>query len=160
MKTTTIVLAAAAAAALLTTGCHRTKQYEATVEIDRLSVVRVDEAGHRLTTDLAFSYVECPGDQEEVLRGGKEFSECIAKHKVGDKVKVKVVHAYDPEGFYDYDVIEVDGCKRPPDPHDEASNKEVRECSDWVVHGATVGFQCMYTDKKELNKKCPWFKKH
>jgi hypothetical protein len=34
----------------------------------------------------------------------------------------------------------------------------VRDCADWNVNGTRVGFQCKYSDKHELNKKCPWFK--
>ena len=75
-------------------------------------------------------------------------------------MKLKLEHHWDPEGFYDYDVFEVQGCPRPPDPNDEASYKMVRECADWNVNGTRVGFQCNYTNKKELNKKCPWFQKH
>lgn len=142
-------------------GCHRAKQYESTVEVTRVSAVRKDEAGTVVTSDVEISFVECPGTQIEVLRGDKDFSACaMGKLKVGDKVKIKLEHRWDPEGFYDYDVYEVQGCPRPPDPNDEASYKTVRECSDWNVNGARVGFQCNYAAKKELNSKCPWFRRH
>jgi hypothetical protein len=151
---------ALAVAALPLVGCHRSKQYEAQVEVTRLTAIRKDEQGNPLTADLEISYVECPGTQIEVLRGGKDFASCIAqKMKVGDKVKVKLEHHWDSEGHYDYDVYEVQGCPRPPDPNDEASYKMVRECNDWNVNGTRVGFQCNYQDKKDLNKKCPWFMK-
>jgi hypothetical protein len=153
-----VTLVAASAVPLL--GCHKSKQYETNVEITRMSAVRKDEQGNVMTSDVEFSYVECPGTQIEVIRGGKEFSSCVlGKLKVGDKVKVKLEHHWDAEGFYDYDVYEVLGCARPPDPNDEASYKMVRECSDWNVNGARVGFQCNYQNKKDLNKKCPWFLK-
>ena len=93
-----------------------------------------------------------------MIRGGKEFSECMKKYKVGDKVKAKLTHAWDAEGRWDYDVHELGGCKRPPDPNDEASYKMIRDCSDWNVNGTRVGFTCKYSEKTELNKKCPWFK--
>lgn len=141
-------------------GCHRTKTYEANVQVTRVHATRKDEAGNPLTTDLEFTFVECPGTQVEVVRGGKEFSDCVKKLNAGDKVKVKLVHKWDAEGFYDHDVVQVNECKRPPDPNDEASYKMVRDCSDWNVNGARVGFQCNYADKKDLNKKCPWFSKH
>lgn len=149
-----------ALASLPLVGCHRSKTYEATVEVTRMSVTRKDEKGNPVSTDLELSYVECPGTQVEVIRGGKDFSACIQpKVKVGAKVKVKIQHAWDPEGHYDFDVLEVEGCPRPPDPNDEASYKVVRECSDWTVNGSRVGFQCNYQDKKDLNAKCPWFRK-
>ena len=145
--------------ALPVLACHRPKEFEANVEITRTMVIRKDESGVPLTSDAEFSYVECPGTQIEVIRGGKDFSECMKQHKVGEKVKVKLTYAWDNEGFWDYDVHELGGCRRPPDPNDEASYKMVRDCADWNVNGTRVGFQCKYTDKTELNKKCPWFKK-
>lgn len=155
-----LLVAALFASVLPVFGCHQSKQYEATVEVTRLTVLRKDEAGNPLSSDLELSYAECPGTQTEVIRGGKEFSACLApKAKVGDKLKVKVEHHWDPEGFYDYDVYEVQGCPRPPDPNDEASYKVTRECADWTVNGARVGFQCNYQKRKDLTKKCPWFKK-
>lgn len=141
-------------------GCHRPQKYEATVEITRVAALRKDEQGKPLTTDVELSYIECPGTQIEVMRGDKDFSACVAeKVKVGDKVKVKIDHHY-ASGTYDYDVTEVAGCVRTPDPNDEASYKLVRDCADWTVNGARVGFKCAYSDKKELNKKCPWFYRH
>jgi hypothetical protein len=155
-----IVVAALVVSALPLLGCHRSKKYEATVEITRMTALRKDEAGNPITTDLELTYAECPGTQVEVIRGGKEFSSCIAqKAKQGDMVKVKLEHYWAPEGHYDFDVYEVQGCSRPADRNDEASYKVVRECADWNVNGARVGFQCNYTNKKELNKKCPWFVK-
>lgn len=160
-RTKASVLAASALAALLAVGCHRSKKYEATVEITRLDVVRTDEHGVPLTIDVEVSFVGCPGTQIEVLRGGKELSECLrGKAKVGDKVKVALEHRWGAEGHWTYEIFEVEGCPRPPDPNDEASYKVVRECSDWDVHGTSVGFQCNYADKKDLNKACPWFQKH
>jgi len=156
-----VTVVALVAAALLLGGCHRPKKYESTVEITRLSVVRQDETGAPTTTDVEFSYVECPGTQTEVVRGGKDFATCVGqKLKVGSRAKVKVLHRWDPEGFYNYDVFEVEGCPRPPDPNDEASYKIVRECADWTVNGSKVGFQCNYQNKKDVNKACPWFKSH
>lgn len=159
MMMTNRILVALVGAVLLA-GCHKSKQYETTVEVTRLSAVRKDESGAVASTDIELSYVECPGSQIEVVRGGREFSSCVAgKIKVGDRIKVRLEHRWDPEGFYDYDVFEVQGCPRPADPNDEASFKMVRECSDWSVNGTSVGFQCNYQNKRELNKKCPWFTK-
>lgn len=147
-------------ATLLLAGCHEAKTYDATAEVTRISTVRMDETGSPLTSDVELSYVECPGTQIEVVRGGKEFSSCVQqKLKVGDKVKIKLEHHWDPAGHYDFDVFDVQGCARPRDLNDEASYKMVRECSDWNENGVRVGFQCNYEDKKELIKTCPWFKK-
>jgi hypothetical protein len=149
-----------AATAMPLAGCHRSKTYDANVEVTRFEVVRKDETGAAVNTDVEISYAECPGTQTELIRGGREFSECVKNFKVGDKVKVKLEHVWDPEGHYAYHVFQVNDCRRPWDPNDEASSKVVRDCADWTVNGVRVGFQCNYSDKKELNKKCPWFRTH
>jgi len=142
-------------------GCQRPKKFEADVQVNRWSVVRKDDSGKVMTSDLEVSFVECPGDQIDIIRGGAEFSACVAsKIKVGDKVHVKLDYHWNEDGFWDYDITDVQGCVRARDPNDEASYKMVRECRDWEVNGARVGFQCSYTNKTELNKKCPWFKRH
>ncbi len=160
-KHRSLIVIALVAAAVPLSGCHKSKQYETTVEVTRVSAVgKKDEKGNPSSMDVELSYSECPGTQVEVIRGGKDFAACAAKLKVGDKVKVKLEHHWDAEGHWDYDVFDVAGCSRPPDPNDEASYKMVRDCADWNVNGARVGFQCNYTHKTELNKKCPWFKTH
>jgi hypothetical protein len=140
-------------------GCHRTKHYEANVEISRVAVVDRDDQGRPTATDVEITYALCPGDQIEVVRGGPEFSQCVSKLTVGARVPVKIIHEWDPEGFWDHDVYEVDGCKRPPDRRDEDSFKMVRQCSDWDVNGTRVGFNCEYANKSVLEKTCPWFRR-
>ena len=156
-----LLVVGVAAAAVPISACRESKTYEATVEVTRIASTHADENGHPITADIEFSYIDCPGVQIEVIRGGKEFASCIQqKVKVGDKVKVKLEHHWHPEGHYDFDVFDVSGCPRPLDPSDEASYKIVRECSDWNINGVSVGFQCNYAGKKDLDKQCPWFKKH
>lgn len=145
--------------ALAVAACHRTTHHEANVEITRISTVRKDPAGKALTTDVELSFTECPGTQIEVIRGGAEFAECIAKRKVGDKVKVAIEHAWTSEGTYHWTVQRLDDCVRQPDPADEASFAMVRECEDWSVNGTRVGFQCRYVPERRLLDACPWFRR-
>jgi len=144
---------------LVVTACHRPKHYDANVEVTRIAVVRKDEAGNPLTLDFEVSYAECPGNQMEVIRGGAEFAACVAKYKVGDKVKIGIDHERDDEGLYRWTVRRVGECTRVPDPNDEASYAMVRECEDWSVNGTRVGFQCKSVPEKSLIEKCPWFKR-
>jgi len=144
----------------LAVGCHRSRSYDVKVDITRVSVVRRDENHRALTTDVEFSYGDCPGTQIETIRGGEEFSGCISKYPVGAKVPLHLVHRWTHEGHYSWEVDQLGDCKRPPDPNDEASFALVRECEDWKVNGATVGFQCQIAPKKALIDKCPWFAKH
>lgn len=149
----------AASLALAVASCHRPKHYDASVEVTRVSVLRKDEQGKPQTMDFEFSYVDCPGTQIEVIRGDKDFAACVSKFKVGEKVPVSIRHAWDDEGFYTYVVDKVGDCPRTPDPADEASFALVRECDDWLVNGARVGFQCRYIPEKKLIAQCPWFKR-
>jgi hypothetical protein len=135
------------------------KEYTSNVKITRLDVVRRDATGAPVTTDVEVSYEECPGFQHEVIRGGREFSACMAKHKIDAMVPVKIVHAPGAGGYLESKIHEVGGCSRPPDPRDEASFQTVRDCSPMLVNGVEVGFECRYLGKKELVKKCPWFKR-
>jgi hypothetical protein len=142
-----------------TFGCHRSKSYEANVEVTRVSPIRKDEAGKVLTQDFEFSYFECPGTQIEVVRGDAKFAECTAKYKAGDKVKVAIDHKWADEGVYKWNVTKIGDCARIQDPNDEASYALVRECDDWAVNGTRVGFECKYTPEKKLVDKCPWFRR-
>lgn len=154
------LLATALVASVATTACHRTKSYEAEVEVSRISVVRRDEAGKALTTDLEFSYVTCPGTQVETVRGDAKFSACVARYTLGQKVKVQLDHHWSDEGHYLSTVRKVGDCERIVDPNDEASFTLLRECEDWEVSGAKVGFQCNMKPEKGLLAKCPWFQRH
>ncbi len=148
------------ASALIAMGCHRPKHYEANVEVTRLASVRKDpSSGKPQTVDLEVSYVDCPGAQSEVIRGGADFAACVGKYKVGDKVHVAIDHEWDPEGHYTWTVRKIGDCERIPDPNDEASYAVVRECDDQLVNGVRVGFVCRYIPEKKLIDKCPWFRR-
>jgi hypothetical protein len=142
------------------TGCHRSKSYEANVEVTRSTPVRKNESGVPLTLDFELSYVDCPGTQVEVVRGDAAFAACVGKYKVGDRLGLAIEHVWAPEGHYTWVVRRVGDCPRTPDPNDEASYAMVRECDDWVVNGQRVGFQCRYVPEKKLIDKCPWFRRH
>lgn len=155
-----VCLASATTAfALVASGCHRSKTYEANVEVTRISPIRKDEKGVVLTQDFEFSYVECPGTQIEVVRGDAKFAACTSKFKVGEKVKIAIDHKWSEEGNYKWQVTKVGDCDLVKDPNDEASYALVRECDDWSVNGTKVGFQCKYTPEKKLVDKCPWFRR-
>lgn len=140
--------------------CRKTKTYTSNVEVTRVASVRKDETGAPITLDLEFSYVECPGSQMEVVRGGKDFAACVSKFKVGDKVPIAIEHAWSREGQYKWNVTKVGDCARVRDPEDEASFAMVRECAEWKVNDQRVGFQCKVAPEKALIEKCPWFRRY
>jgi len=147
-------------ALILATGCHRSKAYNASVEVTRVSVVRRDDGGKPLTTDFEFSYAECPGTQIETVRGDAAFSACVARYSVGQKIPVSLEHHWTDEGHYVWTVHKLGDCDRTLDPADEASFTVLRECEDWRVNGAKVGFQCDLQAEKKLVQQCPWFRRH
>jgi hypothetical protein len=153
------LVVSASVVALAMAACHRPKHYEANVEVTRIAPIRKDDAGKPLTLDFEVSYLECPGTQIEVIRGGADFAACVSKYTVGEKVKVAIDHEWAEEGHYKWTVRKVGDCTRVPDPNDEASYAMVRECDDWNINGTRVGFQCKYIPEKKLVDKCPWFKR-
>ena len=160
MKTTTTTLMLLICA-LLVTGCKKKEKfYDTQVELTRFDILRYSPDGKARDCDLEFSYPDCPGEQVEVIRGGAEFAECIKKYKMGDKIPAKVLYHWDKGGFYDWDIHEMGGCKRPPDPDDEASFDSVKECEPIVSNGVEEGFMCNYIPQKALLAKCPWFARH
>jgi hypothetical protein len=151
---------AAGLTSLLTTSCRsKPTWYESEVELVRFDVVRRDAEGKPVTADAEISYESCPGYQHEVMRGPTEFATCMQKHKVGEKLTAKIFWYYGEHGYYEWAVHQLGDCKRPPDADDEASFSIVRDCEDWKVHGASVGFRCKYLGKEKLNAACPWFRR-
>lgn len=157
---TAVLSIVALALGLSSAGCKKKKDYETKVTLTRLGIVRKDEAGNPLTMDVEYQFSECPGTQIEIIRGGPEFSRCMTKYKLGDRVDIQIKRFKDPEGFWDWDILKVGDCGRVPDPNDQASYKMVRECSDWKVNEVSVGFDCDYSEQKALKKACPWFARH
>jgi len=138
-------------------GCKKDKTYDAKVKLNRLQNIRFDAAGKATDMDIELDWFQCPGTQIEVIRGDAAFSECMKKYKVGDEVAVKIRYQWDPHGYYDWDITDMGGCKRPPDPEDLSSFDTVQECEPIVVNGVNEGFHCNRIPQKELLKKCPWF---
>ena len=149
-------------AVLACAGCGaKTREYDATVELRRVDVIRTDQAGQPQTMDIEFEWATCPGEQREVIRGDATFAACmLAAHKAGEQVPVRVHWGSDANGGHDWDVIQVGACKRPVDTDDETSFDMVHECSPINEHGVNIGFHCDYNPRKELLAKCPWFDRH
>jgi hypothetical protein len=150
----------AVSASMPATGCQsKPAWFESEVELVRFDVVRRDAEGKPVTADVEISYASCPGYQHEVMRGPAEFGTCMQKHKIGDKLTAKILWHYGDRGYYEWDVHQLGDCKRSPDPDDEASFSIVRDCEEWNVHDAPVGFRCRYLGKEKLNATCPWFRR-
>lgn len=154
-------LAALLAAALVCAGCSpKTREYDASVELRRLDVIRLDQAGKPLTMDVEFEWATCPGEQREVIRGDAAFADCMTQHKVGEKLPVRVRWSAEASGGHDWDVIQIGSCRRPTDTDDETSFDMVHECAPINEHGVNIGFHCDHLPHKELLARCPWFDRY
>ncbi len=151
--------AIAGALGMVESGCHKPRSYETEVELTRFSAVRTDEHGKTLSSDAEFSYTACPGEQLETIRGDVVFTACMSKHKIGDKLKVKLEHHFTDEGFWSWTVHEIGGCASPKDPDDESSFATIRDCAPDKDNGVVVGFRCDLKADKGLIDKCPWFRR-
>jgi hypothetical protein len=134
--------------------------YESTIELNRLEVVSYDKSNKPLTMDVEITYPECPGDQIEIIRGDKKFTDCIlANFKKHDRATASILWQWNELGFYDWEVNKIGPCERKVDKDDEVSYDMIEECEDYVVYGNNVGFRCKRIATSDLIKKCPWFRR-
>jgi hypothetical protein len=118
--------------------------------------VEQDDHGEVAQADFKFEWDPCPGDQFQVVRGGREFARCMKKYETGDYMSVRVRHVWDTRGFYRWEVTQIGDCPHAPEPEAEGSYEQSQECSDEVHHGRTVGFHCSRRPEKKLVAICPW----
>ncbi len=142
--------------AVATSACSKTHRYESAVQIVRKDIVEKDDNGAPLQVDYEVEWDACPGDQFQVIRGGKAFAECTAKLAVGDMVPVYVTHFWDERGFYRWDIERMGDCWRPIEPDSPGSYEKGQECRDVKNQGFTTGFTCSRKPFRQLVTRCPW----
>ena len=134
------------------------KHFKASVEVMQVRTFGA-AAGPKLT-DLDLKYTACPGDARQIMRLGKEFSECGTKLKVGDKLQADVVLSYNPDrGMYRNEIVHLGACSVKVDLKDEANYQMVQSCSDVKASGVVVGVRCDRLRSKELLAACPWLRR-
>ncbi|HEU4411016.1 MAG TPA: ATP-binding protein [Polyangiaceae bacterium] len=147
------------AACLLLGGCTpKDRHYESVVQLSRRDVVERDDKGNPVSIDVELEWDPCPGDQFQTIRGGPEFTACMAKYEVGDMLPVVVRHFWSTRGFYRWSVLKLGDCDRPPERGDTTSFEKIQECSDVKSYGVNVGFQCSRKPYADLIKICPWMR--
>lgn len=153
--------AAALLALVALAGCARSRRYHSRVEVVRVDARRMERtSGRPRVLDVELRYVDCPGKQTEVIRGGQDFARCFfERNPVGARVAVEVDHHPTRDGEWEWDVVSVGGCARPPDHEDEASFETVQECRDVMAYGQRIGFRCERIPQRELLVRCPWFRR-
>jgi len=148
------------AAALTASGCkEKPKTFSTTVEVMQVRTFGA-AAGPKLT-DLDLKYIQCPGNARQIMRAGKEFSECGTKLKVGDKIPADVVLSYNAErGNYRNEITKLGACAVKPDQKDEANYQMVENCTEVKASGVVVGVRCERGRGPELVAKCPWLRRN
>ena len=111
LKLEQVLVSAAVALSLALVGCGKHEQrFESTCQLVRRDVVETDEKGEPEIMDVELEWDPCPGDQFQVVRGGKEFAKCIAQYEVGKLLPVLVKHWWDDRGYYVWDVYKIGDC--------------------------------------------------
>jgi hypothetical protein len=144
------------ASLLALAACHPTEAFESTVQVVRNDPVANAENGDISLVDLELEWDPCPGDQYQVIRGGHDFAACAAKYPRGTYVPVKVVHFWDPRGYYRWDISRFGDCDRPIEPDAEGSYEKSQECVPVEAYGHPVGFSCSRRPFRQLLATCPW----
>jgi hypothetical protein len=153
-------LAVVAALAGGLAGCKgKPQHFSTTVEVMQVRTFG-SAAGPKLT-DLELKYTTCPANARQVMRVGKEFSECGTKLKVGDKLKAEVVLSWNAErGFYRNEIVHLGECAVKLDSKDEANYQMVEACSDSKASGVVVGVRCERGRSEALLAACPWLRRN
>lgn len=151
-----LTAAALASAGLLSCG-HPTTRWESVVQVVRKEAVEKDEStGEILTIDFEVEWDPCPGDQFQVIRGGRKFASCAAKYEVGDFVPVIANHFWDPHGYYRWDVERLGDCPHAVEPESLGSYEKSQDCRDVEHYDRQVGFMCRRKPHRQLLARCPW----
>ena len=138
---------------------EKPKHFSTTVEVMQVRTFGA-AAGPKLT-DLELKYTTCPADARQVMRVGKEFSECGTKLKVGDKLKAEVVLSWNAErGFYRNELVHLGECAVKLDPKDEANYQMVEACAESKASGVVVGVRCDRGRSEALLAACPWLRRN
>ena len=153
-----IVLAASLSLGVL--GC-KAEQQKFTTTVQVMQVRTFGAAAGPKLTDLDLKFVDCPGDARQILRAGKEFSECGTKLKLGDKLAADVVLSYNAErGIYRNEITKLGSCALKLDPKDEANYQMVESCAEVKATGVVVGVHCERGRPPALVAKCPWLRRN
>jgi hypothetical protein len=130
--------------------------WESVCQIVSRTPVTTETDGTVTLVDMELEWDPCPGDQFQVLRGGKDFAACTSKMKEGQYVPVHVVHYWDARGYYRWALDQVGDCKLDVQVDAPGSFEKGQACQDIVFHGRKAGFRCSRKADKSLVSICPW----
>jgi hypothetical protein len=138
-------------------GCQKKEHlYESVCQVVRKDVVEEDDKGAPEVLDVELEWDPCPGDQFQVVRGGKDFAQCMKTAEVGSLQPVLVKQWWDTRGYYTWDVYKIGECSREIEPNSQGSYEKSAECNDDSMFGRNTGFKCSRRPFKRLVSICPW----
>jgi hypothetical protein len=132
------------------------EKFESVCQLVRREVVEENDKGEPELVDIELEWDPCPGDQLQIVRGGRDFAKCIAKYEMGDLLPVRVLHQWDTRGYYKWDLYQVGDCSRPIERESEGSYEKSQECEEEKAYGRTTGFSCSRRPFRQLVSVCPW----
>jgi hypothetical protein len=140
-----------------TLGCgERLERFESVCQIVRKEAVEVDDKGEEESIDVEFEWDPCPGDQFQVVRGGREFAACMKKYDVGQRAPVFVKHWWDELGYFNWDVYIIGDCLRYIEESSAGSYEKTQECEPQDMYGKITGFSCSRRSSPTMGSICPW----
>ena len=143
--------------AILIAACgNQDRRFESVCQVVRRDVVERDTNGVPEVIDLELEWDPCPGDQFQVIRGGRKFAACVQQYEIGKLVPVMVKQWWDDRGYYRWDVYKVGDCIREIEPNAEGSYEKSQDCRDRVAYGESTGFICSRRPFEKLLAICPW----
>lgn len=146
-------------AALLGLACQEKPQRFST-QVEVMQVRTFGAATGPKMADVEVKYADCPADARQIMRLGKDFSECGQALEPGEKLPADVVLSWNSERrLYRSEVVRLGKCDVKLDAKDEANYQSVESCSDVKLTGVVVGVRCDRTRGPELVAKCPWLKR-
>ena len=138
-------------------GCApKEERFESVLQFVSRTDVEKNDKGEVEQVDFEFEWDPCPGDQFQVVRGGKELAKCMEKYQKGDYVAATVKHFWDPHGFYRWDVEKIGDCSRDIELTSEGSFERSQDCTDHKMYGRSAGFACSRRPFKKLVGVCPF----
>ena len=138
-------------------GCApKEERFESVLQFVSRTDVEKNDKGEVEQVDFEFEWDPCPGDQFQIVRGGKELAKCMEKYEKGDYVQATVKHFWDPHGFYRWDVEKIGDCSRDIELTSEGSFERSQECSEHKMYGRSTGFDCSRRPFRKLLGVCPF----
>lgn len=135
---------------------HKSESFESVLQFVKRVDVEKNDKGEVEQADFEFEWDPCPGDQFQMVRGGRDFAKCMEKYESGDYLPVRVTRFWNGLGYYQWDVYRIGDCERAIEENAEGSYEKSQECTDHKHYGRESGFDCTRRPFRKLVSICPF----